>query len=448
MFSSNPRPLPQRTYSVNARVQRHGQEEDLREALTRMMARVEEMRETLKSSYHKTTDLETQLTLAESNLKLALANNEMLEDALQSSSLSKDVGWRRSSRDTGPLQPISESEADGGAPAPDSSGSDRDSRPPSPAPPPLTDLRFFRFRFTGSGRSTPTQLRTSSPRVSRSQSTSHPAAGHLTSASLPSLVTPPTVVNSELEELREQLLIEKGKSEKITREKSELESELESLSQALFEEANQMVKVERIKRAEAEDELKEVHAEKDALKAALRLIEEYRMRAESSHQQHVNGIEPSEQIIAPTHSRSSSQEAIVSPRQRPRDSPTPPSPPSLTAQPTDVAISTNVQDSENPPPSPAPPSPAPLYVPPPHLADSAPASRTASPKPLPHPHRLSHLRTTAPPPAPPPPSAADGYPISPWACPPSGEEEDTDVAAETGFSVPKIGEMAAPWGKW
>jgi len=65
MFPSNPRPLPQRTHSVNAvkhanyfgsideelrdckRVQRQGQEEDLREALTRVMARVEEMVRTL-----------------------------------------------------------------------------------------------------------------------------------------------------------------------------------------------------------------------------------------------------------------------------------------------------------------------------------------------------------------------------------------------------------------
>jgi len=179
----------------------------------------------------------------------------MLEDALKSSSLSQDVGWRRSSRETGSLQPapsppvtasltasqshqtsIGENEIEGGAPAPDSSGSDRDSRPPSPAPPPLSDLRFFRFRLTGSGRSTPTQSRTSSTRASRSQSTPHPAASHLTSASLPSLVTPPVAANGELEELREQLLTEKRKSEKITREKSELESELESLSQALFEE--------------------------------------------------------------------------------------------------------------------------------------------------------------------------------------------------------------------
>src|SRR6266576_3634736 len=60
MFSSNSRPPPQRTHSINAelasylsyvdeemrdckRVQHQGQEEDLREALSRMMTRVEEM---------------------------------------------------------------------------------------------------------------------------------------------------------------------------------------------------------------------------------------------------------------------------------------------------------------------------------------------------------------------------------------------------------------------
>jgi hypothetical protein len=61
MFTSNSRPLPQRTHSVNAvkhanyfsaideelrdckRVQRQGQEEDLREALGRIVTRVEEM---------------------------------------------------------------------------------------------------------------------------------------------------------------------------------------------------------------------------------------------------------------------------------------------------------------------------------------------------------------------------------------------------------------------
>ena len=229
-----------------------------------------------------------------------------------------------------------------------------------------------------------------------------------------------------------------------------------------------MVKVERIKRAEAEDELKDVHAEKDALKAALRLIEEDRMRAESARQTHVNGIHTSQ---ATTHSRTSSMEAVVSPRshQRAQDSPTPPSPPPPSAQsqsqsPT-MSMSTaaavtrnpNPDSSDDVPSSPAPPSPAPLYVPPPHLADSAPASRTGSPMPLPHPHRLPHLRPTAPPPAPPPPSAADGYPISPWARAPLGDgEEDAEQDTEEHLSVPQIvtlssptgeGEEAVPWSK-
>lgn len=197
----------------------------------------------------------------------------MLEDALKSGSLSKDVGWRRSSREPSsmqsspspgiaaaktPLTPqlqqqhqrptsIDEGETEG---VPDSPGSDRDScRAPSPpASAPQSDSRFFRFRFSNSGRSTPTNPSPTSPppRTSRSQRTPHPLGGHLTSASLPSLVaspspppvpaTPPSVANNELEGLREQLLAEKYKSEKIAREKSELESELENLSQALFEE--------------------------------------------------------------------------------------------------------------------------------------------------------------------------------------------------------------------
>jgi hypothetical protein len=238
-----------------------------------------------------------------------------------------------------------------------------------------------------------------------------------------------------------------------------------------------MVKVERIKRASAEDELKDVHAEKEALKSALRLIEEDRIRVENIHQPHVNGIGTSSQdIAATTHSRTSSQEAIISPRRHSaHDSLTAPSPPHATAQsppqsPTEITTtSTTGQDDRD---QVAPPSPAPLYVPPPphHLVDSAPNSRTASPKPLPHPHRLSHLRTTAPPPpapAPPPPSAADGFPISPWAHPSLGDGEensgagdenvDVDLDELQGFSVPQIvtfrspgeAEMAVPWGdKW
>jgi hypothetical protein len=222
-----------------------------------------------------------------------------------------------------------------------------------------------------------------------------------------------------------------------------------------------MVSVERIKRAEAEDELKDVHAEKDALKAALRLIEEDRMRAESSRAPHVNGVDGSysQRTNATIHSRTSSCEAIVSPRLAARDppSPPPPSPPPPTAQSesqSPMALGTTTPLDE------APPSPAPLYVPPPHLAESPPTSRTGSPMPLPHPHRLStHLRPAAAAPAPPPPSAADGFPISPWAFPREQDDADEDVVdlETTGLAVPQIvtlfspsseAEMTAPWGKW
>ena len=301
MFSSNSRPLPQRIHSVNAvkhanyfsavdeelrdckRVQRQGQEEDLREALGRIVTRVEEMVRshsdppdaiappdvltiwqcaTLKSSYQTNADLETQLKVAQSNLKLEQANTEMLEDALKSGSLSKDVGWRRSSREPGslssPSPPVSatipaaslrtsvdESQTQQGAlesPESDRDNSRADSPAPAPSPAPTSaqpqpDSRFFRFRFTGSGRSTPTQPAAHSPpSTPRPLRSPHPAVGHLTSASLPSLVAPAATLASELEELRGQVLDEKRKSEKIALEKKELESELESLSQALFEE--------------------------------------------------------------------------------------------------------------------------------------------------------------------------------------------------------------------
>lgn len=54
--------------------------------------------------------------------------------------------------------------------------------------------------------------------------------------------------------------------------KLEMEAELESLSQALFEEANKMVSEERKKRAEAEDSLKEVKEEREALKETIKVL--------------------------------------------------------------------------------------------------------------------------------------------------------------------------------
>src|SRR6266702_572194 len=221
-----------------------------------------------------------------------------------------------------------------------------------------------------------------------------------------------------------------------------------------------MVAVERIKRAEAEDELKDVHAEKAALKAALRLIEDDRLRTENSHAPHANGAA----VSPPTRSRSSSCEAIVSPRGR--DSPSPPSPPPPTAQsrsqsPGGIPLG----EATGTPEADAPASPAPLYVPPPHLEDEAPASRTDSPMPLPHPHRdrLSIQRPTTAPPAPPPPSAADGYPDTPWGREGlfgrgsyEDEEEYDGATTEMGLSVPRIvtyaspseAEMPVPWSNW
>jgi hypothetical protein len=54
--------------------------------------------------------------------------------------------------------------------------------------------------------------------------------------------------------------------------KVEMEAELESLSQALFEEANKMVADERRKRAEVEEALKEVKEEREALRQTIKVL--------------------------------------------------------------------------------------------------------------------------------------------------------------------------------
>ncbi|KAI0044444.1 hypothetical protein FA95DRAFT_1497051, partial [Auriscalpium vulgare] len=275
------RPVPKRIDSVNAvknaqfftsideelrdakRVQRQGQEEDLREALSRIMARLEEVCSMLRASYQSNADLETSHTLAQSNLKLALANNEMLEDALKHNSTAKDVGWRRSSRDTGPMMapPTGTPRAslDGADARPRSSSDvhvhtgayphspDLDSAPSSSVGSPVaqqSESRFFRFGFS-SGRSTPTQPHTGLPAQKSTfngvrASLPSGATGPLTSASLPSLVPTSAEQVRELEELRASLDAEKRKREKLAGEKQSLEGELESLSQALFEEVCNM----------------------------------------------------------------------------------------------------------------------------------------------------------------------------------------------------------------
>ncbi|KIP09464.1 hypothetical protein PHLGIDRAFT_34470 [Phlebiopsis gigantea 11061_1 CR5-6] len=301
MFAMPPQPnhrssLPQRTVSraaANAatfsqieeelrdvkRVQSQGQEEDLRMALSQTIGRVEELSSLLKEAYKVQADLQTELTLAKSNLQLALANNEMLEDALKRDGPghAKDVGWRRSSAKE---QRERELAADSRRQSTDSVAS-FDVIAPSPvlqSPlPSAAEGRFFKFRFGNTsmaGVASP-RLGNMSPNPNGSLQSSH-----LTSASLPSLV-PARDVDKELEDLNTTLEQERKSLKAAQEAKEQLEAELESLSQALFEEANKMVAAERMKLAETEEELKEAVAEKEALRSALKLVEHQRKEAES-----------------------------------------------------------------------------------------------------------------------------------------------------------------------
>lgn len=210
----------------------------------------------LKEAYKAQTDLQTELTLAKSNLTMALANNEMLEDALKRDhpGHSKDVGWRRMSAREQSLRVEHEAERRRStdslatdvsiSPTPSQPSSAVEHSPvvprsatmPSPAPPSsTTENRFFRFRF-GNGSSSASHP--SSPRLSAGQSPMLNGS-HLTSASLPSLV-PPKDQEKEIEELQHQLEVERKAHKDAADAKTALEAEIESLSQALFEEVRRL----------------------------------------------------------------------------------------------------------------------------------------------------------------------------------------------------------------
>ncbi|KAG2342823.1 hypothetical protein BDR05DRAFT_963619 [Suillus weaverae] len=310
------------------RVHSHGQEEDLRYALDRVIKRVEELSSLLKIAYKAQAELETSLSVAKSNLQLMMSNNEMLEEALKRETpcSAKDVGWRRwSAREAQNMQRVSEEEHrrsldygplnESGAPSHPTNtpsiivnGTELPPTTPSPATSSTTSQhnqegRFFRFRFNSGSKP---------PAVHSIQHHS----SHLTSPSLPTLVA--STREKELLELQEQLERERLAHTLATAEKAAIEAELESLSQALFEEANKMVATERVKRAETEEELQEVRLEKDALKEALRLIEGENDRLRGA-QLSAGGVpDKTPQQLSP-HSRSSSRDAIKSP-------PTSPSP--------------------------------------------------------------------------------------------------------------------------
>ncbi|OCH89064.1 hypothetical protein OBBRIDRAFT_813328 [Obba rivulosa] len=395
------------------RVHAHGQEEDLRLALSRMMSRVEELTSMLKEAYKAQTDLQTELTLAKSNLQLALANNEMLEDALRRDGAghARDIGWRRwSAREQKEREAEEERRrsVDSRIDSPNFSLDSRASspKPQAPAPPPAlsqpqpqpqtqaspkprssstlpsptpsSDGRFFRFRF-GSTSQYP-----ASPRPPSAAGTQSPLvnghASHLTSASLPSLVP---AQEKELEELNAELKREREAHKKVCADKHALESELEALSQALFEEANKMVSTERRKLAELEEELQEAHAEREALKSALRLVERQARHSQDAIGSSSDTLSSSPDAAAVarfthTHKRSSSSAiAVKSPPLSAPPSPASATPPSL-------------------PPASAPPSPpGAARVPP--LAPADPSSALQSDSPVDALASSRTLKASAPP---------------------------------------------------
>ncbi|KAG6808721.1 hypothetical protein H0H92_003098 [Tricholoma furcatifolium] len=202
------------------RVHSHGQEDDLRLALNMLIDRLSQISTMLSDAYKTNADLEVQLNVAKSNLTLITANNEMLEDALKQrdANTSQSVGWRRTS-----TRAYSTDDALRSASSP--------TLPPAaPTPTPVDSpaqesTRFFKFRFTpGSASNSRPGTPSASPMI--------PAA-HLNSPSLPVL----SVKDKEREQqLEKELEKERKAREEAKKEKEALESELESLSQALFEE--------------------------------------------------------------------------------------------------------------------------------------------------------------------------------------------------------------------
>ncbi|KAG7442544.1 uncharacterized protein BT62DRAFT_1010131 [Guyanagaster necrorhizus] len=301
------------------RVHADGQEDDLRLALSMVITRVTELSTLLSEAYKTQADLEVQLNVTKSNLKLVIANNEMLEEALKQGH-ANDIGWRRSSSsdhrqksqsiDIVPENGVAMKSLSSSPSLPSLAGTP----PPPPPPPQQQDSRFFyKFRFTSSSSASRASSRPGTPNLGHGPSSPNPT---LTSPSMPSLPVMASVNASkdkEMEELMASLEKERVAHKVVVREKAALEAELESLSQALFEEANKMVATERIKLAETEEELREARQEKEALKSALRVVEgeNVHLRGSSSS---FRTPDPSMENLAlsETRSRSSSEVGVKS----------------------------------------------------------------------------------------------------------------------------------------
>ena len=300
-------------------------------------------------------ELEDALGVANANVRVVMMNCEMLEEALrrEAGGSVREVGWRRGGNGTGtPTTSMSgstttatslPSKAPGVKPTLERSQSiDVHPEPTTPSST-TSEGRFFKFRFSSATPITP------SPAIRGAGSMTRPTTpsnlGHLNSPSLP--VLPLRRVDGEgsadedergegkksrasieggvLEREREKMEKERLEKEKereekertllssleserklkakALEEKAELEAELESLSQALFEEANKMVaderraveeerqraeeerkKAEEMRRLkeEREEEVEELRKEKEALRSALRVIEGENVRLSES----------------------------------------------------------------------------------------------------------------------------------------------------------------------
>ncbi|KAJ7613418.1 hypothetical protein FB45DRAFT_938319 [Roridomyces roridus] len=336
------------------RVSSHGQEDDLRSALNMVINRVTELSKLLSDAFKSKAELELQLNVAKSNLQLVIANNEMLEEALKSSAGSgRDVGWRRASRDSSNASASSTVSHEATSPVAGSSPTEGSAG---------SNSRFFKT-FFNSRPGTPTT-------ATSSASHQHPA-GHLTSPSMPSLSTTHEVddaLQSALhaakaaeEKARQEAEKARQEAAAALKDKAALEAEVESLSQALFEEANRMVASERKRRAEVEGELKKLQPmaeelkrtrgelreargvkealeealeEKAALRSALRLIEGENVELRSASRLSMSGSVTSLGDGSPEgspervkrHRRTSSEIATKSPTHSPAVSSAEPSP--------------------------------------------------------------------------------------------------------------------------
>ncbi|KAJ6468070.1 hypothetical protein C8R47DRAFT_806911 [Mycena vitilis] len=443
------------------RVGSHGQEEDLRSALNMVITRVTELSSLLSEAYKGKAELEVQLNVAKSNLQLVIANNEMLEEALKSGN-GRDVGWRRAS----------------GGDRLESTGSSSSSSSLANDSPTDGTGSFFKTFFNGRP-GTPTQQQHPSPTMQ----------AHFTSPSLPSLHGPGPETealgaalqaaraaaekarqDAERERqlaIRERRAADKARADAAAaaRDKVALEAEIESLSQALFEEANKMVASERMRRAEAEgelaklrpladelkktrtelreevrearetkEELREAMEEKAALRSALRLIEGENVELRSgsrlsmTHSSHssLSLSNGSPERGRMTRSRSSSEVGTKSPVHSPGASPLPS--PSIASAPSPrIPSPPHSHSPENEDEEPI--TFAPLGASEDTDEDARPTPRHRAPPPLPaeaddaHSHLRSELEvevdssrsSTSSPGLSPPPTAMAPSPDDPWA---------------------------------